>query len=83
MTEPTIADELAQKDLWHKLAGALVAKLGGSDVLLTAADFQAIDGMTVVVSHEQLGTAIRLRVLPDAEAQHISATFQHAAKRKN
>lgn len=82
MDEPTIADELNNQQLWHKVAGALVARAGG-DLTLSGQDFAPLEGMCVVVSHEKDGTIMRLRVLPQAEADRLAADFQRAAKRKH
>lgn len=84
MTEPTIADEMNSKggeNHWHKVAGMLCMKLG-RDVRLDAADVTALAGHSVVLSHEQGGTVLRVRVLPDAEAQRLGDEFQKSARRK-
>lgn len=78
--EPTIADELHGH--WHKVAAVLAAKLGNGDVRLEPADFEAIDGKSVVVSHENEGRTLRVRVLPEAEATRLGEDFQRAARRK-
>jgi hypothetical protein len=81
--EPTIADELNNQQLWHKVAGALCAKLGG-DVRITGEDFvKALTGNSVVVSHEDGGKVLRIRMLPAAEAERLRLDFQRAAKRKH
>jgi hypothetical protein len=84
MDEPTIADELNNQQLWHKVAGALCVKLGGGDVRISGDDFvKALAGNSVVVSHEDGGKVLRVRVLPAEEAERLAADFQRSARRKN
>lgn len=78
--EPTIADEM--RGQWHKVVGALVAK-GAGEVRLTVADFAAIEGKTVVVSHAEGGRVLVVRVMDAAEAERVEAAYQAAARRRS
>lgn len=77
--EPTCADEVANH--WHKIAGILANKLGG-DVLICVADIESLAGKSVVLSHQEGGTVLRVRVLDAQEAARLDALFQDAARRK-
>lgn len=78
--EPTIADE--PKDQWHKVVAALLVKYG--DQKLTVAEFQPIDGMSVVASYSGPGgDTLVLRLVSNAEALRLQDEFQRAARRKN
>lgn len=80
MRAKTIADELDEQQLWHKIVACLLARHG--DQRLGPSDF-AMSGMTVLVSHESEGTELVLRLLPDAEARRLAEEFQKAARRSN
>lgn len=81
-SEPSVADELNDGQ-WHKVAAILVYHFCGGDVAFGMEQINTLEGKAIVASHEQGGTVLRLRVLPDAEAQRMAEAYQQAARRKN
>lgn len=73
MNPPNIADELAGN--WHKVAAMLLHRLAG-DQQFSVAEIQSLPpNHTIVASHEQDGTVLRFRLLPNAEAERIAREF--------
>jgi len=76
----TIADEMDDQALWHKVVGALLVKFG--DQNLNMADFAPIEGKAVVIGTSNEGRTITLRLMSNAEAERLAADFQRSADRR-
>jgi len=75
----TIADEMPGH--WHKVLAALMEKIEVRDFTLSMVEFAAIAGSAVVVSHQDGGRIMRVRLLPNAEAERLGELFRQGKLR--